>query len=139
MRKITERMAREIYTRGFVLTKKYEYYKNLENGDIYRVPVEMFGKTELLDEDNHKFVCSYAEMCDLAFRGSEKRMIKEERYRVVGESSNCGNINRVYYGREIFFNAPKLQALNGYCQCVSNRYRDNPRFDTAEKLTIALI
>lgn len=30
MRKITKRMAREIYTRGFCLTKKYEYYENME-------------------------------------------------------------------------------------------------------------
>lgn len=92
-----------------------------------------------LDLGNYEFVCSHAEKCDLAFQKGVKRMLKEERYRVVGESSNCGNIDRVYYGREIFFNAPKLQELNGYCQCVSNRYRDNPRFDTAEKLTIALI
>lgn len=63
-------------------------------------------------------------------------MLKEERYRVVGESSNCGNIDRMYYGHEIFFHESKL---NGYCQCVSNRYKDNPRFDTVEKLTIALI
>ena len=68
-----------------------------------------------------------------------KRMLKEERYRVVGESSNCGNIDRMYYGHEIFFHEPKLRSLNGYCQCVSNRYKDNPRFDTVEKLTIALI
>jgi hypothetical protein len=51
MRKITKRMAREIYTRGFCLTKKYEYYENMENGGIYRVPVEMLGTTALLDED----------------------------------------------------------------------------------------
>lgn len=67
MRKITKRMAREIYTRGFVLTKKYEYYENLENGDIYRLPVEMLDTTASLDEDNIEFVCSHAEMCDLAF------------------------------------------------------------------------
>lgn len=40
MRKITKRMAREIYTRGFCLTKKYEYYENMENGGIYRVPIK---------------------------------------------------------------------------------------------------
>ena len=67
MRKITKRMAREIYTQGFVLTKKYEYYENLENGAIYRIPVEMLGTTASLDEDNNEFVCSHAEMCDLAF------------------------------------------------------------------------
>lgn len=66
-------------------------------------------------------------------------MLKEERYRVVGESSNCGYIDRMYYGHEIIFHEPKLVSLNGYCQCVSNRYKDNPRFDTVEKLTIALI
>ena len=67
MRKMTKRMAREIYTRGFVLTKKYEYYENSENGAIYRIPVEMLGTTAMLDEDNTEFVCSHAEMCDLAF------------------------------------------------------------------------
>lgn len=39
----------------------------MENGGIYRVPIEMLGTTELLDEDNHEFVCTHAEMCDLAF------------------------------------------------------------------------
>ena len=29
--------------------------------------IKMLGTTELLDEDNHEFVCSHAEMCDLAF------------------------------------------------------------------------
>ena len=61
MRKITKRMAREIYTRGSVLTKKYEYYENLENGGIYRVPVEMLGTTAILNEDNHEFVYTHAE------------------------------------------------------------------------------
>lgn len=67
MRKITKRMAREIYTKGFVVTRKYEYYEKMGNGGIYRVPVEMLGTTAMLDEDNHKFVCSHAEMCDIAF------------------------------------------------------------------------
>lgn len=67
MRKITKRMAREIYTRGFCLTKKYEYYENMENGGIYRVPAGILGTTALLDEDNHEFVCSHAELSDLIY------------------------------------------------------------------------
>lgn len=67
MRKITKRMAREIYTSGHVVTKKYEYYENKENGNIYRMPIELLGTTAILDQDNYEFVCSHAEMCDLAF------------------------------------------------------------------------
>ena len=67
MRKITKRMAREIYTKGYVVTKKYEYYENKANGNIYRLPLELLGTMASLDEDNYKFVCTHAEMCDLAF------------------------------------------------------------------------
>ena len=38
MRKLNLRMAREIYRKGFVVTMKYYYYENKENGMIYRVP-----------------------------------------------------------------------------------------------------
>ena len=36
MRKITIRMAREIYRKGFVVTNKYQYYENEENGSVCR-------------------------------------------------------------------------------------------------------
>lgn len=67
MRKITKRMAREIYTRGFVLTKKYYYYENKENGMIYRVPAEMLDTTDFLNMENHQLVCTHGELCDIAF------------------------------------------------------------------------
>lgn len=68
MRKITKRMAREIYTRGFVLTKKYYYYENKENGMIYRVPAEMLDTTDFLDMENHQLVCTHGELCDIIYR-----------------------------------------------------------------------
>lgn len=67
MRKITKRMACEIYRRGFVLTKKYEYYENKADGNIYRMPVELLGTMASLDSNNYEFVCSHAELCDIAF------------------------------------------------------------------------
>lgn len=67
MRKITKRMAREIYTNGYVVTKKYEYHESKATGNIYRIPIELLGTMALLDPDNYEFVCSHAEMCDLAF------------------------------------------------------------------------
>ena len=68
MRKITKRMAREIYTRGFVLTKKYYYYDNKENAMIYRVPAEMLDTTDFLNMENHQLVCTFVELCDIIFR-----------------------------------------------------------------------
>lgn len=53
----------------------------------------------------------------------------KKRFRVVGNSFNCGKINRVYWEDELFFyEDEKMQELNGYVQCVANRYRTNPRF-----------
>ena len=68
MRKPNLRMAREIYTRGFVLTKKYYYYENKENGMIYRVPAEMLDTTDILNMGNHQLVCTHGELCDIICR-----------------------------------------------------------------------
>lgn len=67
MRKITKRMAREIYTKGFVVTKKYQYYENKETGSVYRIPSKMLDRLEALDIFNHEYVISHEELCDLAF------------------------------------------------------------------------
>lgn len=39
MRKITKRMAREIYRKGYVVTRKYYYYENKETvwSIVYRL------------------------------------------------------------------------------------------------------
>ena len=67
-KKITKRMAREIYTIGSVLTKKYCYYENKENGMIYRVPAEMLDTTDILNMENHQLVCTHGELCDIICR-----------------------------------------------------------------------
>lgn len=67
MRKLNLRMAREIYTKGFVVTRKYYYYENKENGAVYRVPAEMLDTTDVLNMDNHHLVCTHDELYDIAF------------------------------------------------------------------------
>lgn len=67
MRKPNLRMAREIYRKGFVVTRKYYYYENEENGMVYRVPAEMLDTTDFLNMGNHQLVCSHGELCDIAF------------------------------------------------------------------------
>lgn len=68
MRKITKRMAREIYRKGYVVTRKYYYYENKENGMIYRVPAEMLDTTDFPDMENHQLVCTHGELCDIIYR-----------------------------------------------------------------------
>lgn len=65
MRKITKRMAREIYQKGFVVTRKYYYYENEENGMVYRVPAEMLDTTDFLNMENHQLVCTHGEIRDI--------------------------------------------------------------------------
>ena len=74
MRKLNLRMAREIYRKGFVVTKKYYYYENKENGMVYRVPAEMLDTTDILNMENHQLVCTHGELCDIVLleKGGEK-------------------------------------------------------------------
>lgn len=58
----------------------------------------------------------------------------QKAYRVKGISLNCGKINRVYHGNELFFH--DNATLNGYLHCVSSVYRNIPRFRSAEDVTI---
>lgn len=65
MRKPNLRMAREIYGKGFVLTRKYYYYENEENGMVYRVPVEVLDTTDFYNMENHQLVCTYGEISEI--------------------------------------------------------------------------
>lgn len=58
----------------------------------------------------------------------------KKKYRVKGKSMNCGYINRIYLGCEIYFD--DNPDLNGYVSCVANQYSNNPRFRTAKDVVI---
>lgn len=53
---------------GFVVTKKYYYYENKENGMVYRVPAEMLDTTDILNMENHQLVCTFGELRDIICR-----------------------------------------------------------------------
>lgn len=62
---VNKRMAREIFQKGFVVTRRYQYYE--EDGNVWRIPVELLDTVEALNIDNCELVCTRLELNDLAF------------------------------------------------------------------------
>ena len=64
--RITRRMAREIFKNGYVTTRNYQYYEE-EDGNVWRIPLELLDTVEALNIDNCELVCTRQELNDLAF------------------------------------------------------------------------
>ena len=63
---VTKRMAREIFQKGYVVTRRYQYYEE-SDGNVWRIPVELLDTVEALNIDNCELVCTRQELNYLAF------------------------------------------------------------------------